>query len=334
MVLDVPILSGMTPPRTHWFPVLGVLVAAPWFAEMSWGGYPFTDIPVILLFLAPLYGCAALLIREVVRRTGRGWPSILLLATAFGVFQAGIVDQSLFNPKYDRFNFQHPVHIDGIDISLYYLLAFVAGHVVASIATPIALAEAWSRRPSQTWLSGRGLWIVAGLYVLASIVNYVGVKDEAGHGFQASPLQTLAAMATVLALVAAALRWRRRPVTDMRIPRPWLLTMGSFLAYLLYLPGENTASFAMGVTVVAIAIACIGSWSRSRLWSEAHTAALVIGVTMVGVVMPFWTEPYDNTVDTTQELTADVAAALICLLIVASTIYRRRAASSPATSGP
>ena len=57
---------------TRWAPVAIILVAAPWFAEMSWGGYPFTDVPVILLFLSPMYGGAALLIREVARRTGRG----------------------------------------------------------------------------------------------------------------------------------------------------------------------------------------------------------------------------------------------------------------------
>lgn len=109
--------------RTSWLPVLGVLVAAPWFAEMSWGAYPFTEIAVILLFLAPMYGCAALLIREAARRSGRGWPTMLMLAAAFGVLQAGVVDQSLFNPAYDRYDFQHPVHVGGIDVSLYYVLA-------------------------------------------------------------------------------------------------------------------------------------------------------------------------------------------------------------------
>ena len=120
------------------------MVIAPWMAEMSWGGIPFTDALLVVVFLGPMYGGAALLTREFVRRTRRGWPAILLLAAAFGVFQAGVVDQSLFNPSYGRYDFQHPVHIDGIDISLYYLVNFVAGHVVVSITLPITLAEAWS----------------------------------------------------------------------------------------------------------------------------------------------------------------------------------------------
>jgi hypothetical protein len=34
------------------------------------------------------------LIREVTRRTGGGWPTILLLSAAFGVIQAGFVSST------------------------------------------------------------------------------------------------------------------------------------------------------------------------------------------------------------------------------------------------
>lgn len=319
---------------TRWAPALTVLVAAPWFAEMSWGGYPFTDILVILLFLAPMYGCAALLIREVTRRTGRGWPTLLLLAAAFGVFQAGVVDQSLFNPAYGRYDFQHPVHVGGIDISLYYLLAFVSGHVVASIAAPIVIAEGWSRRTTEPRLGRRGLWVVAGVYALATIVNHLGVKDEEGHGFQASTLQVLVALATVLVLIGAALRWRRRPATATPVPAPWLLAVVGFVAHLLYLPGEDARAFVVAVAVIVVAIGVLGTWSRSRLWSGNHTLALAMGSVLVGMVIPFWTDPYDDTVGTKRELTADIAAASICLTIVAATALRHRVKKAQVTSGP
>jgi hypothetical protein len=48
----------------------------------------------------PLYGAVAVLIGETTRRAGRGWPTILLLGAAFGLIQAGLIDQSLFNPGY------------------------------------------------------------------------------------------------------------------------------------------------------------------------------------------------------------------------------------------
>ncbi|WP_229053023.1 hypothetical protein [Aeromicrobium sp. Leaf350] len=309
---------------TRWAPVAIVLVAAPWFAEMSWGGYPFTDIPAILLFLAPMYGGAALLIREIARRSGRGWPTILLLAAAFGVLQAGLVDQSLFNPAYDRFDFQHPAHVDGIDVSLYYLLAFTAGHVVASIAAPIMVAETWSRHGSEPWLTRRTTWVFAGLYALATLVNHLGVKEEAGNGFQARPVQSLVALVTVAALVTAALRWRSRRSTERRVPPPWVLVLWGFLAYLLYLPGESSSALVVGICVAAATIAAIGTWSRSTRWTDRHTLALVLGSILVGVVMPFWSEPYDDQVGAGAELVADVVAAAICLAIVAVTVVRGR----------
>ena len=46
-----------------------------------------------------IYGPGVLLIRELVRRSGRGWASILLLGAAYGFIEEGLSLQSLFNPK-------------------------------------------------------------------------------------------------------------------------------------------------------------------------------------------------------------------------------------------
>lgn len=311
------------PTRTRWISVLAVMVLAPWFAEMSWGGYPAIDLPVIVLFLGPMYGGAALLIREVARRTGRGFPTIVLLAIAFGVIQAGLVDQSLFNPDYGRYDFQHPVHLGGIDISLYYLVNFVTGHVVASIVTPIALAETWTRHRTGPWLGRRALWLVGGLYVLATVVNYVGVKDEDGGGFQASPLQVGAAAGVALLAVVAAGLWRRRPTITAWVPSLPLLGFGAFVGYLLYLPGENAIALVVGCGVIAAAILLISRWSRTPDWTFDHTLALVIGSVLVGAVMPFWAAPYDDTVSAHDELLADLGTAGISIVIVAATLWRR-----------
>jgi hypothetical protein len=262
---------------------------------------------------------------------------MLLLAAAFGVLQAGVVDQSLFNPAYGRYDFQHPVHVGGVDVSLYYVLAFVSGHVVASMATPIALAEAWTREPARRrpWLGRRGPWVVAAIYVLASVVNHLGVKEDEGHGFQARPSQTLAAVAVAALLVAAALTWRRREVTDVRVPRPSVVLGLGFVAYLLYLPGTNAAAFVVGAVVVVAATGVVGRWSTSPRWTDDYVTALVMGSVLIGVVMPFLVEPYDDTVSAGRELAQDTASAAICLLGVAATWLRlRHLARRPATSGP
>jgi hypothetical protein len=307
------------------------MVIAPWMAEMSWGGIPFTEMPWVVLFLGPMYGGAALLIRETARRSGRGWPTIILLAAAFGVFQAGVVDQSLFNPDYARYDFQHPVHVGGIDVSLYYLVTFVSGHVVASISIPIVIAEAWSRRPSKPWLGRRGLWVVGGLYALATLVNHFGVKDEDGHGFQAAPHQVVAALGVVALLVTTGVMWRRRPGTAVAVPPSWLLALLGFVAYLLYLPGENAAALALAVVVIAAVAFAVGRWARSGSWTSAHTFWLAMGAALVGVVVPYLADPYDVGVDSRTELVNDSVAATICLIAVGLTAYRRaRVTAAPA----
>jgi len=82
---------------------VGVVLLAPVFAELiqaylgDLGGV--FGLLFFVVFLAPLYGGAVLLIREVTVRTGRGWPSRLLLATAFGVAMPTLVDVSLWSPR-------------------------------------------------------------------------------------------------------------------------------------------------------------------------------------------------------------------------------------------
>lgn len=310
---------------TRWGPVLVLVLLAPWSAEMAWGGFPVTLIVPILLFLAPLYGGAALLIRELARRTGRGWPTILLLAAAFGVLQAGVVDQSLFNPAYGRYDFQHPVHVPGIDVSLYYLVAFLAGHVVASIAVPIVVAEAWSQRPTEPWLSRRALGVVAVVYALASVVNHVGVKEDEGDGFQAAPLQTAVALGVVLVLALVAWWWPARSARPSRVPPPWALAVVGFVAYLLYLPGEGAGALVVAAVVIALVVLLVGSWSRSTRWTSRHTTALAIGAFLVGAVAPFLNEPYDVEVSAGSELLSDLVAAAVCLAVVGATLARRAA---------
>jgi hypothetical protein len=69
-------------------PALGLYLLAPLVAEYLLGDFPLTRLP-LLFVLAPVYGRAALLIREATRRAVRGWPTILLLALAFGLLLEG-----------------------------------------------------------------------------------------------------------------------------------------------------------------------------------------------------------------------------------------------------
>jgi hypothetical protein len=87
--------------RSRLAPVLVLVLLAPAVAEVLFGATPITN-PGSLLIEVAVYGCGALLIRELVRRRGLGWASILALGVSYGIVEEGLALQSLFNP--DLFN--------------------------------------------------------------------------------------------------------------------------------------------------------------------------------------------------------------------------------------
>nr|WP_246248230.1 hypothetical protein [Micromonospora maritima] len=215
--------------RRRLAPVVALLLLAPWTAECSWGGFTLTGMPFVVLVLAPMYGGAALLIRETARRLGLGWPGIALLAAAFGVVQAGLVDQSLFNPGFlddtefaDTLAVAEATSVPGLGFSARQAVDYVGNHVVLTICAPIALVESYlgAGRRARPWLGRPGLVVAALLWLGGSLLVFA---DDGGRkNFLASPAQLAVATGVALALVAAALLRHRHagpsPVT--RTPRP------------------------------------------------------------------------------------------------------------------
>ena len=191
-------------------PALTLLLLGPWVAEYLLGSHTVADLPLIV-FLVPMYGGGALLIREVTRRTGGGWPTMLLLGLAYGLIEAGLLDQSLFDPGYMKEDFNSVTHVPWLGLSATYSLAFVVGHAVWSIGTPIALVEAWwPARSDRPWLGRFGLGVAAALSLSGSAL--IRLDHRATEQFTAAPHQQVVAALGALALISAAfLVGRRRP---------------------------------------------------------------------------------------------------------------------------
>ena len=204
--------------RTAWLPATGPFLLAPVCAEYLWGyddstGHAGTLIGNLIIF-SPLYGAPALLIREAARRLGLGWPGILLLAAAFGLVEAGIVDQSMWSTDYRDIPYWEdmsvPTYIGSIGLSVYLAVSFVGGHVILGIGSPIALVETLtSGRRRAPWLGPVSLVVVALLYLgaCALVLNDAVQTGEAS----ATPAQLAGSAVGALALVAAAYVVGRRP---------------------------------------------------------------------------------------------------------------------------
>ena len=146
---------------------IALFFTAPLVAEFLLGNLPIKMLGA-LIALAPMYGGAALLIRELVRRTGRGWPSILLLGAAYTLIEEGFVTQSLFNPDYLKMQMHLLDHawIPALHISAWWTLFMFNLHTFWSISVSIALVAALvPTRAEQPWLGRLGDSIVALLFL-------------------------------------------------------------------------------------------------------------------------------------------------------------------------
>ncbi|MFI6887178.1 hypothetical protein [Streptosporangium canum] len=260
-------------------PAVGLFLLAPLVGEYLLGNIPTSEIAGVL-FLAPMYGGGAILIREVVRRTGRGWPSILVLGAAYGLLEAGLLDQSLFNPSFiEDHDFQTGASVPALGISGNNALAFVGGHAIWSIGAPIALVEALvPRRGTTPWLGGPGLAVTCVVFVLGSAALFYGLYEESG--FLASTPQRVGTVAVLAVLigVAFALGRRPRPAVDRRAPNPWLVGVaGTVAAGLFFSRPENWWGVAMGLGLVTVMTVVIIRWSRCDGWGPAHRLALAGG---------------------------------------------------------
>jgi len=151
--------ASLTTGTPRLFPVAALAVFAPLMAEFVLGdqylsgridaGQQIGEFVLYVLW----YGMAAVLIREIARRTGRGWPTILLLGLGFALVEEGLLTQSLFNPHYLGLDLLSYGQVGWLGIGLPWTVFVLTLHVVWSIATPIALVESlWpGRDPIASW---------------------------------------------------------------------------------------------------------------------------------------------------------------------------------------
>jgi len=315
-------------------PVLGLMLLAPWAAECSWGGNTLDAFVPVVLVLAPLYGGAAVLIRETARRTGGGWPAIVLLAAAFGVVEAGLVDQSLFNPGYlDDTEYAGmavaagATRVPALGFSVEQAFDYVGNHIALSICAPIAIVESFvgADRRLRPWLGRLGLAAVAVLYVIGSLFIFF---DDAGRkGFLAGPPQLLFAGSVALVLIGAAVlpRLRHRPARNSgRAPRPVVVGLVALGAHLASLTATGWPAIAVRAGAIAVAATLIVRWSRRAGWEQRHVLAAWSAGLLVAAAQAY-TVPNYEPASPAAALVGDVAVSAVVVTLVGAAFWRLRA---------
>ena len=279
--------SDRESPWPRRFQILGLLVLAPACAEYLAAYDDSTgDVAALvgnLVIFSPLYGAPALLIREVARRCRLGWLGIILLAAAFGLVEAGIIDQSLFSTDYRHipsWDDYLRTSIGPLGFSAYNAMTFVGGHVIFSMCAPIALVEAF--RPAharEPWLSRWTIALLALLYAGAcALVLGDSLMNEDSH---ASVAQIVGSVIVVALLVVSAFVLGRRvgdrsgAATKRQTPKARVVFLLALVAAALFdgLP-TTWAGVAIMVSVLALGGVLLYRASHSSGWTLRHVVAV------------------------------------------------------------
>ncbi|WP_433213389.1 hypothetical protein ACQP00_01895 [Dactylosporangium sp. CS-047395] len=275
---------------------LGLFFLAPLVGEFLLGNTPIVLLPAIVVF-APLYGGGALLIRELARRRGLGWPNMLILALAYGVLEEGFTTQSLFNPNYADEHLLAPGYIAALGIGVPWTLFVVGIHVFWSICAPILLMEGFAgERRTTPWLGRRGLIVTAILFVLGLAASTA--ISQSMYPYTASAAQFTVTGAIVVALIAVGLLVRFKGfATDSQAPRPWIvfvMTLLTAAAFMLMTTIDSLpvwAGVAIAVAGIVVFFALVGLWSAREGWGDAHRLAIGSGALLTYVWHSFVKHP-------------------------------------------
>ena len=279
--------------------VIVLILMAPLVAEVLPGSTPIAS-PALLLSDVLIYGSGALLIRELVRHRGRGWPSILLLGAAYGLIEEGLALQSLFNPAYNHVS-EWGARVLGIN-GVYTELVIII-HVAWSAAIPILLTELlFPAQRSTPYLHRFGLVATSIWYILG--VALLGLFARTAYPYDTPPLLlglvlVIALLLAVIALGVVPLQSPRQPL-QLKAPQPRAVLLvsviGAFaglaLPALLWRAQPAFAHFPLVLVpllgtlgIVAAMIWLVRHWAQAGDWSDRHRLALAGGALLAHSVV-------------------------------------------------
>jgi hypothetical protein len=281
-------------------PAWTLVFLAPFIAEVLSGA---TKVSVIFVLIPEMmvWGCGALLIRELVRRWGGGWPSLLSLGLALSIAEEFIIQQTSVAPLPFPGVLAHYGRVWGVNwIYFLFMLGFESVWVVL---VPVGVTELiFAERGKRLWLRTRGMVIATVVFLLgARIAWYAWVKRARPMILHVPeyhpPLATIVAGFGGIALLAA-LAWAMRScgtsaVASRWTPPAWLVLLAVLvlgfpwygLMGFVFTPKQPHVDFwvpmAAGVAWAILAMAVLGTWAASAQWSDLHRWAMTFAATLV-----------------------------------------------------
>lgn len=278
-------------------PALFLFFLSPMTAELLSGSSPPAEFfrPFSLLLLGLLYGSGAILIRELVLRWRKGWPSIFVLGTAYGILEEGLMVKSFFDPHWMDLG---PLGVYGRwgGVNWVWSLGLTIFHAVWSIGIPILLVTLlFPDRAREPWIGRRVLRALAVLLLVDVVFGFLALTT-----YRPQAVPYVLAILAIVALCFTARRMpvalRKRPSIDTTADKPHSLrcfALGlaftiAFFALLWVIP--STSVSALGDMALMLLLAAAGWLGLPRLipasrWDARHLLALASGALSFLIVL-------------------------------------------------
>jgi hypothetical protein len=284
-------------------PIWTLLILAPFIAEVLSGSTRLSFLYVLLPEVM-VWGCGALLCRELVRRWHAGATSLLMLGLALSIAEEFIIQQTSIAP----------LPFPGVNagfgryygVNWLYLLFMLGFESVWVVLVPVQVTELFF--PDQRelpWLRKSGLIATCIAFLVGCRIAWYGWTQKARPRLHAAtyhpPMLAIGlGLASIALLIASA--WLLRgyghsgQVASRQPASPWLLLLRAFilrapwfwLIGLLFVPHPGLAVWipiSAGVIWSLLSFALVRYWSAACGWRDIHRWAISFGAVLGSIAL-------------------------------------------------
>jgi len=330
-------------------PAFALALLAPIIAEVLSGAtrvsFIFALIPEIMV-----WGCGALIIREMVRRRHLPWTSMLLMGLGLSIAEEFVIQQTSLAPLPW---ISGPIYGRALGVNWLYFLFMLGYESVWVVLVPVHLTELifW-RRGHQPWLRTRGLIISGLIFIVGSFAAwYAWIKRARPIVFHVPvydppKLTLLLGLLAIAGLVAIALNLGSSPTTSANeAPNPWvsaLFALAFGFPWYVLLGFVFTPNFKFralpfwipmlaGIAWAGAAFLLFRRWSSSAGWDDRHRYALIFAAILVCMIAGFLGSSTWPRIDVIGKSVLDIMAVVLLLLL--GGLHFRRSPSAAAFAG-
>ena len=267
-------------------PALALLILAPIFGEVVSGSTRLNEFfnPVTFISELMLYGCGAIIVRELVVRWKKGWLAMLLLGMAYGIYEEGLVVQSFFDPTWKDLGVL-ATYGRTIGVNWVWTEHLIIFHALISISASITFVEIlYPAQRFDSWVKSRFWWIVNwAAFITVLFLWKILIRYDSGIWQIISVLTIL-----LLAIFARVFPDRILIPLNKPCPRPARFWWAGFLGYfvqffLIYsISSSGTIPFPILMLLIllfdAFVLWLILRWNgNGASWDDRHRLALLSG---------------------------------------------------------